>query len=193
MKIPKPAELHPRLTELEIKRNKLHTEKTAKVAEAAIIRARIQDSPSNGNAAENRVRAILGEALLPDTAPDMPRLEQLLRELQDINGAIGILENAIYNEKAIASRLVCEAMKPEVTKRANAFATALIDLHAANSEYDRFLEEIENTGTNISSLGRVSINGLGSVKDPCGQYHYGLREFVDLGYLARSDMPKAIR
>jgi hypothetical protein len=193
MKIPTPAELHPRIGELEAKRNKLHTEKTAKVAEAAIIRARIQDSPSNGNAAENRVRAILGEAALPDAAPDMPRLEQLLRELNDINSALGILDNEIHNQRNIGSRLVCDAIKPEVTKRAKAFAQALLDLHAANSEYDRFLEEIENTGANISSLNRIFLSYLGSPRDPCGAYHYSMRDFVDSGIIARSEMPKAIR
>ena len=66
--IPKPTELHPRISELENKRNTLNTEKTVKVAEAAAIRTRIQISPSSGNAADNRVRAILGEAPLPDAA-----------------------------------------------------------------------------------------------------------------------------
>jgi hypothetical protein len=193
IRIPTPTELHPRLSELENKRNNLHADKTAKIAEAAIIRARIQESPNNGNAAQNRVREILGEVPLPETAPDMARLEQLLRELQDINTALAILDGAIQKEKAIASRLVCDAMKPEVTKRAKAFAKALIDLHAANSEYDLILDEIENTGTSIGSLGRVWINGLGSVKDPCGGFHYGMREFVDAGFLDRSQIPQAIR
>jgi len=34
----------------------------------------------------------------------MERLEQLLRELQDINSAIGILDNEIYNQRNIGSR-----------------------------------------------------------------------------------------
>jgi hypothetical protein len=72
LKIPTPAELHPRLSELETKRNALHVERTGKVAEAATIRARIQTTPSNGNVAENRVRVILGETPLPDAAPTCP-------------------------------------------------------------------------------------------------------------------------
>jgi hypothetical protein len=193
MKIPTPTELHPRIAELEGKRNKLQTEKTAKVAEAAIVRARIQESPSTGNAADNRVRAILGEPLIPDTAPDMPRLQQLLTELQDINSALAILDNEIRNQRGIGSRLVCEAVKPDVTKRANAFAKAFLDLHAAHLEYDRYLDEVENAGTSISSLNRVSPNYLGSSRDPCGGYHYSMRDFVDAGIIARSDMPKEIR
>jgi hypothetical protein len=192
-KIPTPTELHPRIAELESKRNKLQTEKTAKVAEAATVRARIQESPSTGNGAENRVRAILGESPLPDSAPDMPRLEQLLTELNDLNRAIGILDNEIRNQRDIGSRMVCEAVKPDVTKRAQAFANAFLDLYAAHQEYDRYLDEVENTGTNISSLNRVFPNYLGSSRDPCGGYHYSLRDFVDGGIIARSDIPQVIR
>ncbi|WP_256807797.1 hypothetical protein [Bradyrhizobium sp. Bra64] len=193
MKIPKPTELHPLIAELETKRNALHAKKTAKVAEAAAIRSRVQESPSNGNAAENKVRAILGEPLLPDSAPDMPRLEALLLELNTLNTALGQLDSKIQKERNIGSRLVCEATRPEVTKRAKAFANALLAFHAAHLEYDRYFDEIENTGTNVSSLNRVFLTHIGSPRDPCGGYHYSLRDFVDAGIISRSDMPQVIR
>jgi hypothetical protein len=66
-------------------------------------------------------------------------------------------------------------------------------LFAANTDYDRLLEEIESNGTNISSLRRVWLNRLGSVKDPSSGWHYSLMEFVDSGIIARSEMPKEIR
>ncbi|MGY3588518.1 FtsZ-binding cell division protein ZapB [Bradyrhizobium sp. USDA 4341] len=191
--IPKPTELNPRIAELENKRNSLQAEKTAKVAEAAIIRARIQTAPSNGNAADNRVRSILGQAPLPDADPDMPRLDKLLLELSDLNKAIGILDSEIRNQRDIGSRLVCDAVKPDVMKRAKAFAKALFDLHAAHTDYDRYLDEVENTSANISSLNRVFLSFLGSSRDPCGGYHYSMREFVDAGVIDRSDMPQAVR
>lgn len=193
MKIPKPTELHPLIAELVTKRNTLQAQKTAKVAEAALVRARIQESPSNGNAAENRVRAILGEPLLPDSAPDMPRLEGLLLELNTLNTALGQLDSKIQKERDIGSRMVCEEVRPEVLKRAKTFAKALIDLYAANLEYDRYLDEVESTGTNVSSLKRVFLTHIGSPHDPCGGYHYGLRDFVDAGIIARNEMPQAIR
>jgi hypothetical protein len=191
--IPTPTELHPRLTELESKRNALHAEKTAKVAEAAIIRARIQQSPSNGNGAENRVRAILGEPILPDSAPDMARLEQLLLELNDLNRAIGILDGAIQKERDVASRLVCDSVRPEVQRLGTKFAKTLLDLYAAQDEYHSYLDAVEDTGARIGSLGRIWINGLGSVRDPCGGYQYAMREFVDAGCLIRSSIPEAVR
>jgi hypothetical protein len=188
--IPKPTELNPRLSELQNKQRALHAEKTAKVAEAAIIRARIQDSPSNGNSAENRVRAILGEALLPDTAPDMLRLQHLLQELDTINGAIGRLDSEIQKEHAVASRLVCETVKPEVTRLGKGFAKAFLQLHSAHSEYVRYLDAIEDTGASTTSLGRVWPNSLGHPKDLSGPYMYGLQEFIDAGFL--DAMPKVL-
>jgi hypothetical protein len=192
MKIPTPIELHPRLTELESKRNTLHIERTAKVAEAAIIRARIQKSPSNGNVAENRVRVILGESPLPDSAPDMTRLEQLLLELNDLNRAIGILDGAIQKEKTVASRLVLNAVKPHVTILGTTFAKAFLDLHAAHLDYNKYIDAVENVGVSVSGL-RVCPNGVGFPTDLSGQYSYGIRDFIDAGFLQTSDMPKVLR
>jgi len=191
--IPTPKELHPRLTELESKRSELHAEKMAKVAETAIIRARIQESPSTGNAAENRVRAILNEAPLTDAAPDMLKLEQLLKELSDLNSAIGRLDSAIQTERDTASRLVCKVVAPEADRLGKKFAAAFMALHTSHSEYNAFLDAVENTGARISSLGRVWPNSLGHPRDASGAYHYGLREFVEAGYLVRSQVPEAIR
>jgi len=181
MTIPTPTELHPRLAVLEAKRTTLLGEKSTKVAEATALRIRIQQSPSNGNAAENRVRTILGEAPLPNTAPDMVRLEQILVELNDLNGAIALLDTAIQKERDVASRLVCDAVRPEVTKRGKVFAKALLDLHAAQLAYHGFLDEIQDAGARIYSLPNVFISGIGDTKDRSGTYFYGMKDLVEAG------------
>jgi hypothetical protein len=193
MKIPTPAELDPHLAELESKRTTLHAEKTVKVAEATALRARIAESPSVGNVAENRVRAILDQPLLPDVSADIPRLEALLTELNTINSALGRLDSLIQTEEAKASRLVCGEVWPEVSKRADAFAKAMIDLHTAHIEYDKYLDQVESTGANISSLKRVFFSYLGSPLARSAGYHYCFAEFVDSGILDRSDVPAEVR
>ncbi|MGY4411979.1 hypothetical protein ACVWW4_003715 [Bradyrhizobium sp. LB7.1] len=152
MKPPKPTEVHPILNELETKRNHLNAERTAKVAEAAVVRARLQNSPSTGSAAENKLRAILGQPLVHDDAPDLPRLQALLQELNVINEALNKLDGLIQKERDVGSRLACDAVRPEVVKRAKLFAKALLELHAANQEYERYFDEIESTGTNVADL-----------------------------------------
>ncbi|MGY4364069.1 hypothetical protein ACVW1A_000134 [Bradyrhizobium sp. LB1.3] len=193
MTIPKPTELHPLIAELENKRNSLSAEKATKVAEAAVVRARLQNSPSTGSASENKLRAILGQPLVQDDAPDLPRLQALLQELTVINEALNKLDGLIQKERDVGSRLACEVVRPEVVKRAKLFAKALLELHAANQEYERYFDEIESTGTNVSSLNRIFLTHIGSPRDPCGGYHYGLRDFVDAGIISRNDMPQAIR
>ncbi|UGX97104.1 hypothetical protein G6321_00019005 [Bradyrhizobium barranii subsp. barranii] len=193
MKIPQQVEVNPRFGELNAKRSSLHAEKTAKVAEAAVIRARIQDSPSAGNAAENRVRAILGESLLPDSAPDLLRLEALLTELSTLNAALGKLDGLIEKEKSIASRLICSEVKPEATRLGKKFAKAMLDLHAAHSEYIKFLDAVEDTGASISSLGRVWPSGLGHFADRSGTYHYAFREFHEAGLIDAASIPEVVR
>ncbi|MGY4502383.1 hypothetical protein ACVWYH_006340 [Bradyrhizobium sp. GM24.11] len=193
MKIPKPTEVHPIIVELETKRNNLNAEKASKVAGAAVVRARLQTSPSTGSAAENKLRATLGQPLVPDDGPDLQRLQVLLEELNVINAALNKLDGLIQKERDVGSRMVCEAVRPEVTKRAKAFANTLLAFHAAHLDYDRYLDDIENTGTNISSLNRIFLSYIGSPRDSCGGYHYSLRDFVDAGIISRSDMPQAIR
>jgi hypothetical protein len=184
----------PRLTELVSKRNAELVEKTTMIAEIASIRARMaKESLGDGNAADNRVRAILGEPLQPETSPDISKLEEMLREVTVRNKTIAILDGLITTEKAVASRLLCEAQKPEVTKRGKAFAKALVALHAAQLDYHDLFDKIQDTGASTGSLPHVFINGLGDAKDRSGQYWYGMKEFIEAGYLPPSELPKELQ
>lgn len=193
MKIPTHEQLHPRYAELEAKRNALHIEKAAKIAEAAIIRARIQVAPSDGNAAAQRVAAILGEAPISNSPPDLPRLEALLTELRDLNSAISILNGTIYHERNVASRKVCDVVRPESDRLGKLFARAYLALHDAHREYDEFIDSVERSGVNTSSLNRVTPHWLGASRDPCGGYHYALNELVEAGYASKTDLNVAVR
>jgi hypothetical protein len=184
----------PRLIELVSKRNAEQVEKTTMIAEIANMRARMAtESSGAGNAAENRVRAILGEAVQPDTTPDISKLEAMLQELNIRNRTIAILDDLITTEKAAASRLLCKAEKPEVDKRGKAFARAFVELHAAQLEYHDYLDRIQDTGASIGSLPNVFISGLGNAKDRSGQYWYGMKDFIGAGYLSPSDKPKELQ
>jgi hypothetical protein len=195
MNFPKPADLHPVIIEKEFRRNKLHTTQIAMKADCAMLRARLQTAPSTGNANDNRVRQILGEAPLAETAPDKERLDQLLQDLQAINSAIGVLDHELYTQRNIGSRLVCDSVpvKTEVDKRAKVYAQALIAFQAASFEYNRFIDELENTGVNVASLNRIHLSHIGSPRDPSGTFHYSLMEFVYSKIISRSDLPKEIR
>lgn len=191
--IPKLSDLNPRVSELEGKMVALNAARAVRVSETATIRERLQNSPSVGNKADNRVRRILGETVEPEAEPDTSRLAQLLSELTDINSAIGQTHASLRNEHDIASKMVCNSMLPEVTKKGKAYGNALVALHKANTEYNELIDSIENTGASVGSLNRVWLTALGSPCDMSGQYMYGLRDFVDAGLLAKADLPVAFR
>jgi hypothetical protein len=193
MNFPKPSDRNPVIIEKESRRNKLHTTQIAMKSECTMLRARLQTAPSAGNAADNRIRQILGEAPLAETAPDKDRLDQLLQDLQAVNSAISVLDHELYTQRNIGSRLVCDSLKPEVDKRAKVYAQALIAFQAASFEYNRFIDEIENSGIDVASLNRIHLSHIGSPRDPSGSFHYSLMEFVDSKVISREEMPKEIR
>ncbi|MDH2341543.1 hypothetical protein [Bradyrhizobium sp. SSUT77] len=179
----------PRLSELQSKRSDEFTKKTVLATNIANMRAKMaRESPSDGNAADNRVRAIMGEAVLPDTRPDMVSLGEMLQEMQIINKSIAIFDGLIAKERGVASRLLCQAEEPEVTRLGKAFAKAFSDLHSAQQAYHKYLDKIQDTGASISSLPHVFINGLGDARDRSGTFFYGMQDFIEAGYL--SSMPK---
>jgi hypothetical protein len=69
---------------------------------------------------------------------------------------------------------------------------AFLALHAAQLDYHGYLDQIQDTGTAIGSLPHVFISGLGSARDCSGTFMYGIKDFIDAGYLSSSDMPKVL-
>jgi hypothetical protein len=122
---------------------------------------------------------------------DMERLTNLLRELEDLNIAKSIVEGAIQNEMRAASNKLLEAVKPELMRLGKKFAQAFLALRSEHLEYNQFVDSIEDAGGNISTL-RLTPNGLSDPRDASGNYAYGLREFVDAGYISKSVVPEYI-
>ncbi|MDH2357693.1 hypothetical protein QCM80_45335 [Bradyrhizobium sp. SSUT112] len=179
----------PRLSELQSNRNAELVKKTTLAAEIAILRAQMtRETPRDGNAADNRVRAIMGETIVPDISPDTVKLGEMLQDAQIITRSIGIFDGLIAKEKAVASKLLCEAETPEVARLGKAFAKAFVDLHTAQQAYHKHLDKIQDTGASISSLPHVFISGLGHGSDRSGTFFYGMRDFIEAGYL--SSLPK---
>lgn len=191
MKIPTPAEVDSEIQRIESLKNNLSAEIAKDTAEARSIRSKPSLSP--GTAAENRVRAILGEPQVPDISPDMVRLGELLKHLHDKKIAYDILDRRLQDRKQSASRKVCEIVAPEHSKLAKRFAACIIDLHAAHTDYVRFCDAVTNTGASTTALQPVWPTHFGHPSDSSGAYHYALQDFVDSGHLAKKDVPEVVR
>jgi hypothetical protein len=193
MTIPRPEELHAPLNEALKKDTEISLSLAPLIARATVLRAQERDTLAGGDnpTDKNRIRTLTGEPLLPE-ASGKTELETVLRSIQDRKEARDRLYGIIQKEKTVASRLVCDAVRPEVTKLGTAFAKAFLALHTAQHAYHGYLDQIQDTGASVSSLPHVFISGLGSSRDRSGTFMYGTKDFIEAGYLTPSDMPKVL-
>jgi hypothetical protein len=191
----KPLDFYsPKLPQLRNKRADLYATVARHKAECAEIRGRLRHAPLAGNDQENRIRALIGEtAPQATTVSDAERLDQLLRDLTDLNAAVLIIDAQIEAETRHASVKLCEAAGSEHSALARKFATKMIELHAAEVAYVQFLDSVENTGASLTSLARMPRSFLGSALDSSGGYHHFLKECVEAGHIGRSAVPESIR
>lgn len=185
-------QLNPRLKEVEDRKNALDAHRTSLVKQCGALREAIRNG-DNGNAAERRVQQIIAGATPTIAEPLFDELNARLVELNDVNSALGTLDILIQRERAVASKAACDLVRPEVEKSAKAFATAYLDLYKAHVAYEETLDSVERQGVIISSLNRIWLSSLGSVKDPSGAYKYSFDDFVMAGALSKADVPELVR
>jgi hypothetical protein len=138
------------------------------------------------------VRRILGEEPVAVVPPDTARLAFLLTELEDLNAAMSTIDAAILTETRIANNKLIDSVRPEIARLGNNFAKAFVDLHAAHLAFDEYTDSLEDAGASVGQF-RMRPNGLSHPKDLSGAYAYGLKEFIDSGFLNNSNLPKVFK
>jgi hypothetical protein len=124
--------------------------------------------------------------------PDQERLWQLQREIEDYAAADGRVDGEERKEIRAASIKLCESVAPEHTRLAKVVANDVIALHTSYLNYLAFVQSVQDTGATTSSLNIVTPTPLGNPRDLSGMFFYTLREYIDAGFLNKSDMPKAL-
>lgn len=190
--IPNPDKIHPPLAELRKKRDAVNAKRHPSVEKARALRHRIDtEHPQGDNAVERRIAEIAGLTPPAPRSSDHDHLLELLREIHDYDRAIDHLDTLIQRELHIASRMICDSVRPEHSRLVKDFAKALTALHASHLAYDQFVDSVAAVAS-VGPLGKVSPTGLGNPKDRSGTYYYSFREMVDAGHIAKSDVPKAL-
>jgi hypothetical protein len=178
------------LPEMRTKRAEFHIQQSKLRTDCAIIRKRLQASPSNAsNEQENKVRQLLGKPPLAETLSDLDQLKANQNELEIIGDAISTLDAEILKRSRGASNKMIEFATPELNRRGSAFANAFDTLRAKHLEYDDFLDSLENAGASIGQF-RLKPNGLDHPKQLSGNYFYGLEEFAHHGFFSKSTLQK---
>lgn len=193
MKIPTPLEKSPQLSLLVDQQREINSKITELTAEAQGVRARLNaKQPDGGNVEANSLQRLLGKKVGPDILPDAERLPRLLTELDRLKVAQQSLYSAVRAETAAASRLVCEHVQPEHGRLAKQFATKILELHKAHTEYVEFCDAVENTGAQTSALGLVQPLAF-HPRDPSSAYFYAMKSFREAGFVERNQIPETIR
>jgi hypothetical protein len=191
-KPPRPEDVYPPLREELKKDTELSLSLPPLMTQAMVARAQErEDAGTSGNTAEeNRIRELMGQPPLLNVS-NKSELQTVLQKIQDIKVARGRIAGRIQKERAIASRMVCDEVRDDVDKLGTAFADAFVALYAAQNAYHSYLEKIQDTGASIGSLPHIFITGLGSAKDKSGTFVYGMKDFIEAGYL--SELPKELQ
>lgn len=120
------------------------------------------------------------------------RLSQEQRELDALYLARGIADGKIHTEERLANNKLLESVKPELHLIGSKWAKAFVDTRTAHLEYDEFLDRLEDAGANVGPL-RMRPNGLSHPNDASGNYFFALQEFVEAGFLLKSELSKAFK
>jgi hypothetical protein len=193
MKPPNLESFSDRLPTLNAKRNTRFAEGQRIKNECFEIRARLQSGkPNSGNAEEVRLRTLMGKEPIPLVLPDHELLPALLVTLNNVNADVSTYDAEILKEKQLANKKLIASKQDEIKRNGSECAKALLYLCAACLKQDEDLDSLESVGADVGQY-RIRLSGLGSPRDLSSGFAYGLREFIDSGYMSKSDLPKEFR
>ncbi|MER9596685.1 MULTISPECIES: hypothetical protein [unclassified Mesorhizobium] len=166
-------------------------------AYAALLAKRLELSVSRGDLQTERrkldkeIAADTSKALRPAIANllgddedskshNFKRITEIHRAVADIDVALDVLRERIAVERGKASRIVCNAVRPEYQKRAAVVAKALETVQAARASYDDLRNQFEAEDISWGSLGPLTLGWLGDPRD--GHIPRFLNDVREAGY-----------
>jgi hypothetical protein len=195
MKIPTTLEeVHPPCAVANAMVNKLNADITALKSSTAEIVARLNENrPEFGNVEANRARVFAGQPPLPEILPDPEQVAKNRSDLTRLENARHIAVSKASAEKAVASRMFCDKVRPEHTALVKDLAAKLSAFHESYIKYIDFLDSVENTGSSNTSLMPVWPSGFGHPRDASGAFHWTFKEMRENGHIGMKDIPEAVR
>lgn len=147
--------------------------------------ARTQDQ--NALLSEATERLMAGETVAP--LADPRELEALEVKRLALQRAIELQKSILQSEKSRASRIICEALRPEHREISRDLINAVIALgHSVHREI-RFREELARTGADAIGLPAMPFDQVGDPVDPGSPIRIFLRSAVELGVITRAEIP----
>lgn len=127
------------------------------------------------------VAALLGDEEVDARVALRIRLVEINRSITDHETAIELQKRRVEEARGRASLAVCDAVKPEYSRRVIALVAALETAHAARVDLRRLVDELEADGVAWTRLGVFEPTFLGDQQG--GHVQRLAREAKDAGYV----------
>jgi hypothetical protein len=194
VKIPRLADASPEIAGLEKKRVEFDQRKNSLDRERSKLWLAANDGADEG---DDAVAELLGD----DRDPNRPsrqsareRLSDIAREIATVSKAIDVVDERIRSARHDASKKIRESVRPEYATRVKAIAAAIASLVDAQSEYSRFVSDLNAADvawTPLVPLGAHQM--IGDPRDMHGPAARWFKEAQDAGYLTDRDIPECLK
>ena len=179
---------------VRVSRRHRNSEINTLVGDIAAVKTEIAERKLNPapTPTQQRVAAILGDEIAPGI--DLPaRLHDLSKRRGDLEAARAELARRLSDERARASRLVCDQVAEHHKRLVRNICQKFIALHAANVAYALLADDLNAQDIMWTFLRPMAPHWLGGPRDNQGRVAQYLREAAEFGFISRDDIPKELR
>jgi hypothetical protein len=181
-----------RHAELAAKRSELGLKLSTTTADQLTL-ARNEEpefSTTVDDAASRRIAELTG--LPPAVTPPnkRERLAAMAQEIRDLRSAIELLDRQIEVERNRDEAAYRAGITPAYRDRQKAVVAAMRQVHAASLDLHELVNAVEAQGVSLSSLGTLPL--IGSPRDPNGPLARFFRGAIELGVIAKKEMPSEL-
>jgi hypothetical protein len=193
--IPSLSEIDPTYTELEKKKNDLIADQSKDQKQVDDIFSELLEngrSPAQRER-DNRIARLIDDATVeipPDGRAQIPALNQ---RIEDRRLAIEVLNGKLDSERLVASKMICQRIGPEHSRRVVAMCRALIDLRDAMANYEQLVSELQSQDVAWTTLHPMQILFAGRPNDPQDRIGQYLREAEKFGFIEKSSIPPELK
>lgn len=194
--VPKLGEIDPTYAEIEAKRIKAMTERSSVQKDIDKIHAKMRDDKRSPQRVEQdaRIARYTGDDshdIIDDGRANLPALMQ---KVSDLDRVVQIFEAKLMAERGVASKLICERVKPEYARRVASVCSKMIELNSALAAYQEVVFALQANDVAFSGALRPMLpHWVGHPNDRNGRIASHLREAAEYGLYDKAAIPAELR
>lgn len=151
---------------------------------------RLLSSPNGSSDIPRAVAELLEESETDGARAASERLRQAQKARQHASQACEVVKKRLNRQAVVASRTICERIRPEYEKRTREVGMALIALGEAIARHEELKHKLNAAGVRWAELRPAGLPRVGSKADPNSWIRCAVEDFIQAGALKTSDLPK---